>query len=255
MTKAILVVSFGTTYPETRKKTIEACEERIRQEFPDYEIYRAFTSGVVRRRIRINEGIEIPDVSQALMEIRDQGIREVYIQPLHVILGSEYEKVLKQSEAFQSSFEVLKIGLPLLASIEDYESLKEILLAKYNHFGQGVATVLMGHGSEHHNFAAYSALDHMLLDSSVFIGCVESYPPVEQIEVRLRQKGISKVHLAPLMLVAGDHATNDMSADEEGSWYRYFSEKGYQVETHLEGLGENENVQDLYIEHLNRIVR
>lgn len=254
MTKAILVVSFGTTFPETRRKTIEACEQAIHQSYPDYALYRAFTSNVVIRRIKANEGIEIHTVAQALEQMKEDGIKEVYIQPLHIILGGEYEKVLRQLEGFKDDFEVLKVSTPLLSTSDDYEKVSNILLGRYGQFGDDSACVLMGHGSQHYAFVAYSAMDHMLMNTSVYIGCVESYPPVESIEARLKSRGVKHVHLAPFMLVAGDHATNDMVSDDEDSWNTFFRTKGYGVTPHLIGLGEYPEVQQMYIEHLTKII-
>lgn len=255
MSKAIIVVSFGTTYPETRKKTIQACEEAIQKRFPDFQVYRAFTSNVVIKRIKKNEGITVPTVNQLLEQLKKDGVKEVYIQPLHVILGSEYEKVLHQANQLKHEFDILKIGKPLLFSEEDYERVGDILVEEYGQYDAHEATILMGHGSQHYAFTAYAALDHMLMDTPVYIGCVESYPPVEDLEKRLEAKGIKKVHLAPFMLVAGDHATNDLCSDEEGSWKHFFTEKGYQVETHLIGLGEYPSVQELYVQHLEQIIQ
>ncbi|MBP2620047.1 sirohydrochlorin cobaltochelatase [Streptococcus panodentis] len=254
MSKAIVVVSFGTTYPETRRKTIEACEQAIQQRFSDYPVYRAFTSNVVRRRIKQQEGLDIPTVRAVLEQLAEQGTEEVYLQPLHVILGSEYEKILAQASDFQDAFKKLVVSKPLLHSQEDYEAVGSILLDRYGQLPSDAATVLMGHGSQHYAFTAYAALDHMMRASPVYVGCVESYPPVELIEQALRERGIREVHLAPFMLVAGDHATNDMSSDEEGSWYRFFKEQGYEVNAHLIGLGEYPEIQQLYIQHLEEII-
>ncbi|HEM3683050.1 TPA: sirohydrochlorin cobaltochelatase [Streptococcus suis] len=254
MTKAILLVSFGTTHPETRQKTIGACEQAIKEAFPQYAVYQAFTSTVVLKRIKENEGLDIPTVKQALEQMKDEGIREVYIQPLHIIAGSEFEKILNQSKEFQTYFDIIKVGQPLLHSEDDYQQVKQVLIDKYGHFGEQAATVLMGHGSQHNAFVAYAALDHMLAGSSVHIGCVESYPPVEQIEEKLKSKGIKEVHLAPFMLVAGEHATNDMVSDDEDSWNTYFSQRGYEVIPHLIGLGEYAAIQDIYIQHLSKII-
>lgn len=254
MTKAILVVSFGTTFPETRKKTIEACEDAIQRAYPDCAVYRAFTSTVVIRRIKANEGIDIPTVKEALEQMQTEGIREVYIQPLHIILGGEYDKILRQSEPFKTAFDRLEIAKPLLYSEEDYLAVRDILVDVYGQFGPDSACVLMGHGSQHYAFVAYAALDHMLAEQSVYLGCVESYPPVEMIEEKLRKTGVKEVHLAPFMLVAGDHATNDMISDEEDSWNTYFKTRGYQVVPHLVGLGEYPAIQELYVKHLATIM-
>lgn len=254
MTKAILVVSFGTTYPETRKKTIGACEKAIHNHFSNYQVYRAFTSTIVIRRIKEKENRTIPTVKEALEMMKKQGIREVYIQPLHIILGAEYEKIVSQAKEFKEDFAILKIGKPLLNSQEDYEKVKTILLEKYGQFGEKSATVLMGHGSQHYAFTAYAAMDHMLQNTAVRIGCVESYPPIDMIEEQLKKDAITDIHLAPFMLVAGDHATNDLVSESEDSWYTYFSSRGYQVSSHLIGLGEYAEIQELYIEHLEEIM-
>ncbi|HFI0042358.1 TPA: sirohydrochlorin cobaltochelatase [Streptococcus suis] len=254
MTKAILLVSFGTTHPETRQKTIGACEQAIKEAFPQYAVYQAFTSTVVLKRIKENEGLEIPTVKQALEQMKDEGIREVYIQPLHIIAGSEFEKILNQSKEFQTYFDIIKVGQPLLHSEDDYQQVKQVLIDQYGHFGEQAATVLMGHGSQHNAFVAYAALDHMLEGSQVYLGCVESYPPVEQIEEKLKSKGIKEVHLAPFMLVAGEHATNDMVSDDDDSWNTYFSQRDYEVIPHLIGLGEYAAIQDIYIQHLSKII-
>ncbi|CQR25627.1 CbiK protein [Streptococcus varani] len=254
MTKAILVVSFGTTYPKTREKTIEACEKAIQAEYPELPVYRAFTSNVVIRRIRENEGLEVPTVFEVLDQMKSEGIRQVYIQPLHIIQGSEYDKILTQLETYRSYFESIKIGKPLLHRMEDYESVIETLIKYYGSYGENTATVLMGHGTQHQSFIAYAALDHMLQESRVFLGCVESYPPVEKIERRLNHRGIKEIHLAPFMLVAGDHATNDLISEEEDSWSTFFRNKGYKVHYHLIGLGEFKEIRELYIQHLREIM-
>lgn len=255
MTKAILVVSFGTTYPETRKRTIEACEKVFQKRFPDFEVYRAFTSNYVIRKVKEKEGLEVWTVSQALENLKNLGVHEVYIQPLHVILGSEYQKIVHQAQAFSSHFDRLKIAKPLLHSESDYQAVRDFLVKEYGSFGEGQVSILMGHGSQHYAFTAYAAMDHMLEGTSVYLGCVESYPSVDLIEEKLKKISVEKIHLAPFMLVAGDHATNDLSSEEEDSWYRYFKDRGYQVETHLVGLGEFEKIQDIYVRHLEQVMK
>lgn len=254
MGKAILVVSFGTTYPETREKTIGACEQTISEHYPDFEIYRAFTSNVVIRRIKNQEGIIVHTVKESLEQMLRDGVKEVYIQPLHIIIGHEFDKIMFQIEDFEEKFDVLKVAKPLLSSEKDYLEVQEILLRHYGHFADDAACVMMGHGSQHYAFTAYAALDHMLLESSVHIGCVESYPPVESIEERVKQLGVKEIHLAPFMLVAGDHACNDMISDDEDSWKTFFSNKGYQVIPHLKGMGEFPEIQAMYVHHLSQII-
>lgn len=255
MKQAILVVSFGTTYPETRCKTIEACERAIQERFPEFEVYRAFTSNVVIRRIAKKEGLRIPTVSEALLELKKAGFARVYLQPLHIIMGGEYDKILAQVEAFQADFECLEVGKPLLFSQADYQQVKSILLELYGQFGDNQATVLMGHGSHHHSFTAYATLDHMLSGTGVHLACVESYPELDLVEEKLKALKIKQVHLAPFMLVAGDHALNDLLSDDEDSWYGYFKGKGYEVVRHDKGLGEYPAIQQLYLQHLEKLVK
>lgn len=254
MTKGILVVSFGTSYPETRRKTIEACEQAIQTRFPEHVVYRAFTSNMVIRSVLKKEGIQIPTVAQALEQMKLDGIKEVCIQPLHVILGGEYQKVLAQAKDYQHVFERLVIGTPLLHTYEDYQAVKEFLVATYGDKDDKTATILMGHGSEHYAFTAYAALDHMLMGTNVHIAAVESYPSLECIEERLAKQGITHIQLAPFMLVAGDHATHDMASDDEDSWYTYLTQKGYHVSAHLIGLGEYPAIQEMYMMHLTHAI-
>ncbi|MGT2934008.1 sirohydrochlorin cobaltochelatase [Streptococcus catagoni] len=255
MTKAILVVSFGTTHADTRQKTIKACEKAIKRRFPAYLVESAFTSTVVIRRIKEQEGLLISTVKEALESLKSRGIKEVYIQPLHIILGQEFEKILCQAKAFKTVFDKIEIGKPLLNTMADYQAVKDTLLKYYQPKDSHSATVLMGHGSRHYAFTAYSALDHMLDASSVYLACVESYPYIELIEEKLAKKNIKKVKLAPFMLVAGEHAKNDMTSEEADSWYCFFKERGYELSTELTGLGEFPEIKEQYIRHLEEIIK
>ncbi|CAM3265579.1 sirohydrochlorin cobaltochelatase [Vagococcus fessus] len=254
MKKAILVVSFGTTYPETRKKTIEACEKRIVDAYPDYDVYRAFTSNMVIGRIKKQEGMSINTTSQALKMLKEQEYQEVIVQPLHVITGSEYHKVLKQAEPFRGEFTKFKISRPLLTYHRDYEKVIESLDDLISPLSAKEAIVLMAHGSEHASFATYACLDHMLGDKPVEICCVESYPHLDDTITSLKAAGKTTLHLYPFMLVAGDHATNDMASDDDDSWKSQLIRAGFNVETHLVGLGENKKIQAIYLSHLSELM-
>ena len=254
MKKAIVVVSFGTTYPETRKKTIEACETRITEAYPDYDVYRAFTSNMVIGRIKKQEGISINTTAQSLKMLKEQEYEEVIVQPLHVIPGSEYHKILKQSEPFRSEFSKFKISRPLLTFQRDYEKVIESLDGLIEPLTDKEAIVLMAHGSEHASFATYACLDHMLSEKPIEVCCVESYPHLDDTIESLKAAGKTDLHLYPFMLVAGDHATNDMASNDEDSWKSQLIRAGFNVETHLVGLGENARIQDLYLSHLSELM-
>lgn len=251
--KAILVVSFGTSYPETRKATIEACEERINNAFPEYEVRRAFTSQIIINKLKKRDGIFIDNPREALTKLKEEGFSEVYVQPLHIINGSEYDDLAAEVSRFRHEYDKLFLGRPLLTSIEDYRNVASALATKIPKRKDNEAVVFMGHGTYHHANAAYACLDYIFEDegeNNVFIGTVEGFPEIETIIKRLKKKDIEKVTLIPLMLVAGDHAQNDMAGDEDDSWKSKLEKEGYIVDIILCGLGELSDIQKIYIDHL-----
>ncbi|MEG0254148.1 MAG: sirohydrochlorin cobaltochelatase [Vagococcus sp.] len=254
MKKALIVVSFGTSYPETRKKTIEAVENRMIERFPECDVFRAFTSNVVIKKIKEQEGVKIPTVNQLMLELKEKGYKEVFVQPLHVINGSEYSKALHQAKHFKNDFDVIEVGRPLMTEFEDYEEIVEWLRDLAQPLAEKEAVVLMGHGTQHSAFTAYACLDHMLSKDPVFICAVESYPGVETVVERLKEANIEKVYLHPFMLVAGDHATNDMASDEEDSWKSQLTNAGFEVEPILKGMGEYPKIQNMFLEHAKKVV-
>ncbi|MBF0698464.1 sirohydrochlorin cobaltochelatase [Streptococcus danieliae] len=252
MKKAIAVVSFGTSYRETRIKTIQACEERIQAQFPQEMVYSAYTSGMVRKKIERLEGIRIPSVAELLLELLETGIQEVFIQPLHIIPGSEYHKILTDSQPYIEQFKKLVVGDPLLVREEDFRHVAEELIAAYHTDSCEEVTLFMGHGSSHSSFTSYAAMDHFFQGSSLTLACVESYPDFEQIIANWKREGVvHRVRLVPFMLVAGDHAQNDL-AGEEDSWASRLREEGFEVEIDLTGLGERPWIQNLFVEHIQR---
>lgn len=252
--KAILVVSFGTTYVETRKKNIEHIEKAIGKAFPEYDVFRAFTSEIVMRRIRKNEGIEIFNVKDQLSNLLEKGYREILIQTLHIIPGLEYEKILKAVDMYKDKFEVIKVGKPLLYTYEDYVKVCEILKEEIgSELAEDEALIFMGHGSDYPIFTAYPTLDYMLEGSPIFVGAVESYPYLEDILPKVKAAGYKKAYLHALMLVAGDHAQNDMASDEEDSWKTILEKEGFSTRVCLKGLGEYTGIVDMFIEHLQEV--
>ncbi|WP_432665947.1 sirohydrochlorin cobaltochelatase [Wukongibacter baidiensis] len=251
--KAIVVVSFGTSYADTRKVTIEACEEKITKAFPEYDVRRAFTSQIIINKLKERDNILVDNPTEALTKLKNEGFSEVYIQPLHVINGSEYDDIVAEASEFEDAFDKLVLGRPLLTSVEDYRKVVQALAEEMPERSEKEAVVFMGHGTHHDANAAYACLDYVFEDegqNNVFVGTVEGFPTIETVIKGLEKKNIEKVTLMPLMLVAGDHAQNDMAGDEEDSWKIILKGKGYEVETILRGLGEFPKIQDLYIEHL-----
>ncbi len=254
MKKGILVASFGTTYISTREKTIGAIENRIAEAFPSFEIRRAFTSSIVRKRILKNEGIVVDDVDEALTKMKEEGFEEVYVASLHIIAGHEYKKVVHSINRFRDKFKIIRGAKPLLYSKEHYDEVVDAVKMLMPELGDNEALVLMGHGSDHAANAAYVMLYHMLErdvnTSHVYLGTVEGYPEVSDIIEEMDGQGYEKLYLLPFMIVAGDHAINDMASEEEDSWKSVFESKGYKTESIVKGLGEFEPIQDLFIKRI-----
>ncbi len=265
MEKAILVVSFGTTYADTRKKTIEACEQDIAAEFPDYSVCRAFTAYGVINKLEKRDGIHVETPAEALERLHGEGFHEVIIQSLHLLPGEEFHnKILPAVGGWQGRFERFAIGPPIFSSIVDYRAVIEALGRQVEeHTGsplsalpQNEAVVFMGHGSKHPANMAYLALQHLIdkQDLPFLIANVEAYPELPDILPDLKKRGAKKVHLMPLMLVAGDHAKNDMAGEDEDSWKNVLEREGFDVHLFLHGLGENERFRRIYIDHAREAI-
>ncbi|CAH2212031.1 sirohydrochlorin cobaltochelatase [Tepidibacter aestuarii] len=255
--KAVLVVSFGTSYADTRKVTIEACEEKIDKAFPDYEMRRAFTSNIIIKKLKERDGIEVDDPTQALDKLKEEGFSEVVVQSLHVMNGAEYDDLAEVVNQYKDDFDKIKMGSPLLTSVQDYKDLAEALKTQIGELKDNEAIVFMGHGTHHYANATYACLDYVLEDMGInaYVGTVEGYPELDNVINKLNKNNIEKVTLMPLMLVAGDHANNDMAGDEEDSWKSILKKEGFVVETYLHGLGENEKVQDMYVNHAKKAMK
>ena len=250
MKKAILSVSFGTSYPDTLLKTIAATEQALADAFPGWEVRRAFTSGMIIRKLRERDGVEIENVTQAMHRLEDEGYTHIAVQSTHVMHGEEYEKMLSQLEPFRLRMKI-SVGMPLLHSEEDYASVAQALLEWLPALDEDEALVLMGHGTTHFANSAYAQMEHMLQArcDRVYLATVEGYPTLESVQRQLAKRTqIRRLMLAPFMLVAGDHARNDMSGEED-SWAEQLRKAGYVVRCILQGLGECPAVRALFVEH------
>lgn len=251
MKKAILVVSFGTSYKETREKTIEACEKKIKEGLDGYDFHRAYTSNMIIKKLKNRDGINIKNPIQALDRLYDEGYEEVIVQTLHIICGEEFNKLKEQVESYQDKFKKIILGRPLLTYIDDYKEAVEAINHQIPQMEEDEAVVFMGHGTFHESHSSYPALEYMLRDAGInaYVGTVEGYPELDQVIDRLKMNNIKKVNLMPFMLVAGDHAINDMAGDEEDSWKTILEEHGFEIKVHLKGLGENPHIQDKFMNH------
>jgi len=256
--KVILVVSFGTSYNDTRENTIGAIEKQITAQYPDYEVRRAFTSQIIIDKLSSRDGLEIDNLPQAMERLVSDGIGTLVVQPTHVMNGYEYEEMMEAVSPYEDRFASVKYGAPLLSSVEDYEKVIAALVKDLGSIPKDEAVVFMGHGTHHFANATYAALDYMLKDlgyNNIFVGTVESYPSLDTVLKKVGEYGAKKVTLLPLMIVAGDHATNDMAGDEEDSWKTAFKSKGYEVNCVLKGLGEYQAIRDIYAEHVDAAIK
>lgn len=256
--RAILVVSFGTSHAATREKTIGAIETEIAAAFPDYEIRRAFTSGMILKLLKKRDGIAIDTVAEAMERLASEGFQQVIIQPTHVINGEEYDDMAADAEQYRDRFEKITIGAPLLTHTEDYRKVIHAVTEQLPGLDVQDALVLMGHGTKHHANAVYAALDYHFKDmgySNVFVGTVEAYPDVHTMVRKVKEYQPKRITLLPLMVVAGDHAVNDMAGEEEDSWKEIFKKEGYEVSCILKGLGEFKSIREIYLDHLSEAMK
>ena len=252
-TKAILVVSFGTSHADAREKNIDRIEEDISAAFPEYRIYRAWTSKMILKKLKIRDGIVIDTVREAMERMAADGIREVIVQPTHVINGIENDRMLADVRAYEEQFDTVRTGAPLLTTEQDSREAIAALGQEWNALPENEALVLMGHGTEHYANTVYAALDYMMKDmgyANMFLGTVEAYPTLEALIRQLKKAALKKVHLAPFLIVAGDHAKNDMAGGEEDSWASRFMQEGFVVECHLKGLGEYPHIREMFARHV-----
>ena len=249
----LLAVSFGTSYNETRALTIDAVEAALQNAYPAYEVRRAFTSQIVIDILEERDGHEIDNVEEAMERLIADGVKEVVVQPTHVMAGFEYDDVVAEVSKYERKFDTLKISNPICVDDADYDAMVKVLVeetAAYN--AEGTAVVFLGHGTHHEANATYAALEDKLHEAgstNYFIGTVEGSPLIDEVIASVQATDATKVVLLPLMIVAGDHANNDMAGDEEDSWKTAFVNAGYEVECVLNGLGQYAGVQQILVDH------
>lgn len=248
--KGLLIVSFGTSYPDALERDIVPVEKAIAAAFPDFTAQRAFFSGMIIRKLKTRDGIQIDTVSEALEKMAQVGIDEVLIQPTFLIHGIEYDGMMEAVQEAKGRFRSVRVGRPLLSLTGDYLALAEGIAEIFPK--ERGTLVLMGHGTEHYANAAYPALETVfrkLGQSHVFVGAVEGYPDIDLVCRELMQVSTGKATLTPLMLVAGDHANNDMASDEPDSWKNRLLAVGVKPECVIRGLGSYSLVQAMFADH------
>lgn len=249
---SLLMVHFGTTYDDTRQKTINAINEKARKAFPDMIVREAYTSRIVMNRLA-KRGIRKDTPTDALLKLRSEGVRMVKVQPSYVIDGIEMDRLRKEIEQVRPFFDSIWVSTPLLYSVEDAETVCKILVDCHPADNKKREHVLfIGHGTEGPATALYSQLDYMLRangHANYHVATIEGYPTQATALAQIKSMKGLKVTLVPLLFVAGDHANNDISVE----WKEALEKEGLSVDVRLEGLGEVPEIQDLYIKKINRI--
>lgn len=253
MKTALLVVSFGTTHLDTLEKTIQATENTLATAFSEYTVYRAFTSGVVRKRLKSKHDISVDSVEEALTKISRDGFEAVIVQPTLLIPGEEYDR-LQASVSVAASTMQVSVCKPLLHCEKDLDDMIQILHEAYP-TADDTVLLLMGHGTEHSANNLYILLAEKMRSytgGNLRLCTVEGTPSFEDAIEELAQMPQRKVQLAPLLFVAGDHAKNDMAGGESDSLRSILVGKGFNVECCLRGLGEIRNVQEIFINRVKK---
>ncbi len=250
--KALLLVSFGSSFIENRAASIDATEAVIAESFPEYDKFTAFTSQIIIDVYENRDEITYNNVAQAMEKIKKEGYGEVLVVPTHVINGAEYDQMMGEIEPFEDVFANIVISHPLLTHASDYARVASAIASELPEIDAETAVVLMGHGTHHHANSAYAALDYTFkheVNENIYVGTVEGTPDFDSLAADLEGKGYEKILLMPLMIVAGDHAHNDMAGDEEDSWKIMFKSMGYDVDYIMQGMGELPAIQQLFVEH------
>lgn len=258
---AIVVMSFGTTYKETREKTIEAAVKAIQEAHPNTKVVLAFTSHIIIDRIKENEGITIPTPEEALAELKKEGYNRIALTSLDVIPGMEYNYKTAVYDIYKKDFKKMTMGTPLMYWMGQEGQRDDVMQAMEALKAQLPATIakdevvlVMAHGTPDPSNAYYSVMQtrlNKLYHGKVMIYTVEGWPSLEDLIPTLKHKGVKKVLLMPLMVVAGDHANNDMAGDEPDSHKSILEKDGFEVKTYIHGLGENPQVRQLFVERAN----
>ena len=255
----LLVVSFGTSYNDSRRLTIGAIEAAIAEAVPDYAVRRGFTAQIIIDHVLRRDGEQIDNITEALDRAVANGVKTLVVQPTHLMHGFEYDDVIAELATYADAFEGgIRVGEPLLSSDDDFDRVADILIDLLKDYDDGeTALVYMGHGTEHEANGVYARMQALLTDkgaANYYIGTVEAEPSLDDVLAAIADKGYKRVVLRDMMVVCGDHANNDMAGDEEDSWKSCFTAAGYEVTCVMEGLGEVPEIRQIYVEHAQAAV-
>nr|WP_330363745.1 sirohydrochlorin cobaltochelatase [Butyrivibrio sp. WCD2001] len=277
----LLVVSFGTSFNDSRAEDIGGIEKALAKAYPDWSVRRAFTAQIIINHVNARDGEKIDNMEQAMQRAVDNGVKNLVVQPTHLMHGAEYDELTEVVESYKDKFESVAIAEPLLGEVgkdateinEDKEAVAKAITSeavKTAGFDSldaakedGTAFVFMGHGTSHTAKVTYSQMQTQMDKlgyENVFIGTVEGEPEetaLTEVINKVKENGYKKVILRPLMVVAGDHANNDMAGDDEDSWKSSFEADGSfeSIDCQIAGLGGIADVQSIYVEHTGAVIK
>jgi len=251
--KALFMVHFGTTHNDTKELTIDKMNKKFADEFKDYDLFTAYTSRIVLKRLK-DRGEVFSTPIRVLNSLADQGYEELLVQTSHVIPGIEYENLVREVNSFSNKFKSIKIGKPLLYYIDDYKKCVEALADEYVPKNKKEALVLVCHGTDSPLATSYAMIEYVFDEygyDNVFVVCTKAYPLMDTLLKKLRKNGIEEVRLAPFMFVAGEHAKNDMAV----TYKEELEKNGFKVnQVILKGLGEFDAIQNIFLNHLKSAI-
>ncbi|MBD8926546.1 MAG: cobalt chelatase [[Eubacterium] rectale] len=271
----LLVVSFGTSFNDSRVADISGVEKKLQEAYPDWSVRRAFTAQIIINHVQARDDEKIDNMEQALERAVSNGVKNLVVQPTHLMHGAEYDELVDAVNNYKDKFETVTVAEPLLGEVgsdaaavnDDKKNVAEAITAEavktagYDSLDaakeDGTAFVFMGHGTSHSAKVSYSQMSAQMSElgyENVFIGTVEGEPEetaCENVINNVKEAGYKKVVLRPLMVVAGDHANNDMAGDDEDSWKSQFEASGAfdKIDTQIAGLGEIDAIQQIYVDH------
>ena len=252
---AIVVMTFGTTFKDTREKTIDATVKEIQAKHPNTKVVTAYTSHIIINRVKKNEGITYPTPEEALEQLKKEGYTRVALTSLDVIPGMEYNYDMGVYQNYKDQFKKMTLGTPLMywhGQEDQADDVAETIKAMATQFpkqGKQDAILIMAHGTPQVSNAYYSVIQAKLDEmgyKNVYIYTVEGWPSLDTVLPKLKKNGIKHVTLMPIMMVAGDHANNDMAGSEPDSHKSILEKAGYKVDAYIHGIGENAAIRDLY---------
>ncbi|MDD7409770.1 sirohydrochlorin cobaltochelatase [Fusobacterium gastrosuis] len=250
---ALFMIHFGTTHDDTRELTINRMNEKFSENFKDYDLFEAYTSRIVLKKLR-DRNIFKNHPLKVLEMLEKQGYENIIVQSSHIIPGIEYENLLEELSAYKNKFKSIKIGKPLLYNVIDYKKVVEAIQEEYVPKNKKEALVLVCHGTDSPVGAAYALIEYVFDEyghENVYVVSTKEYPLMETLIKKLKKDGIEEVVMAPFMFVAGEHAKNDMAGD----FKEELEENGFKVnKVFLKGLGEFEEIQNIYLEHLKKAI-